>query len=247
MTVSVVMITKNSAGVVGEALASIRGLWSELLVGDAVSTDGTVEIIKKYGGRIIRQTTENLGKRKQQLVEMARGDWILILDADERLSGELREEMGRLEDGKAGRKKPIAYKICYQNYVFGKPVYYGGEKYAKVRLFKNGFGRVREMPLHEEIEIRGKVGELKGSIHHQSYRSPAQLFSKFTAYARIAAQEQKTVSPKKLFFYGPHMLWARFVKEEGYRDGWRGFVLALAFAYMETLTYWLLLVKNKKL
>ncbi|MBI3577700.1 glycosyltransferase family 2 protein [Candidatus Gottesmanbacteria bacterium] len=248
---SVVMITKNSADVVGVALESVAGMWGELLVDDEGSTDGTREILRRYGATIVASGKQGFGKRKQNLVAQAKGDWILVLDADERVSEELRGEIVRLKDSKTVRQR--AFRISYQNYVFGKPVYYGGEKYSKVRLFRNGFGRVSEVPLHEEIDVDGKVGQLKEKIHHHSYRTPWQLFSKFTQYAKIAAggkQDGFRVGPgmtndamvKKLFFYGPHMFWARFIKEKGYLDGWRGFILAFAFAYMETLTYWFLLV-----
>ncbi len=241
MTLSVVMITYNSVEVVEGALESVAELWGELLVGDGGSSDGTVEMVKKFGGTVVVQKAQKpLGERKQELVERAKGDWILVLDADERVSKELKVEIGRLGDRKNGRE--VAFRIPYQNYVFGEPVYYGGEKYAKVRLFRRGFARISTKALHEEIRVIGEIREFKGKIHHHSYRTPWQLFTKFTRYAWMAARQMKwqgaTLSFAKLFFYGPHMFWARFIKEKGYKDGWRGFVLALAFGYMEGLTYW---------
>ncbi|MEK9143482.1 MAG: glycosyltransferase family 2 protein [Patescibacteria group bacterium] len=278
------MITYNSVEVVEGALKSVAGLWDELLVGDGGSTDGTVEMVKKYGGRVqgldsrLRgndnnggMTKKNLGERKQELVEKAKGDWLLVLDADERVSEELRQEIKVLIGGKrrldsrlrgndrkgSGNDRKgsgndnncIAYRIPYQNYVFGRTVYFGGEKYAKVRLFKKGFARISPDALHEEVIVKdGKVGELKGVIHHHSYRTPWQLFTKFTKYAWMTAGMDSRLRGnddllEKLFLYGPHMVWARFVKEKEYKDGWRGMVLALAFGYMEGLTYWFLLFR----
>ncbi len=255
MTLSIVMITKNSAEVVGEALESVKGMWSELLVDDDGSTDGTREIVRKYGATIVASGKKGFGERKQNLVEQATGDWILVLDADERVSEELRGEIGRLRDRKTLRYE--GYSIPYQNYVFGKPVYYGGEHYSKVRLFRKDFGRVLETPLHEEIiidkfhkatpskKLRGGLGELSGVIHHHSYRTPWQLFLKFTRYAWIESRTRsRNDIIKKLFLYGPHMFWARYVKDKGYRDGWRGFVLAFAFGYMETATYWIEFIRQ---
>lgn len=301
MTLSVVVVTYNSSDVVEGALQSIEGFWDELLVGDGGSTDGTVGMVKKYGAKIIRQIrpqhqpfllarltavphkgggagqankprTKNLGERKQELVEKAKGDWILVLDTDERVSEELKDEITlithpprrshrltsfSLPPSEVG--KNAAYRIPYQNYVFGKPVYYGGERYAKVRLFRQGYARISPDPLHEEVVVtKGTVGELKGVIHHHSYRTPIQLIKKFTLYAWMAAgiliQKQRLGSQrakpsledtmKKLFLYGPHMFWARYIKEKGYKDGWRGLILALAFGYMEGLTYWFQLLRN---
>lgn len=256
MIFSVLLVTNNNVDVVEEALQSVEGLWDELLVDDAGSTDGTREILRKYNATVITSGNKNLGQRKQGLVMRALGEWILIIDADERVSGELREEIKTLVNKRPGFKKSksrtpsikeniVAYRIPYQNYVFGKPVYAGGEQYAKVRLFKKTAGHVTDKPLHEEIEIHGTIGEMHGKIYHHSYRSPGQLFSKFTRYAWIAAGEKvkqkEAFTFSHLFFYGPHMFWARFVNDKGYTDGWQGFVLAFAFAYMEKMTYWFLL------
>ena len=293
MTLSVIMVTENSVEVVEGAIKSVAGVWDELLVGDGGSTDGTVEIVRRYGATIIEQkdagsrvkpgmTTLTLGERKQELVERAKGDWILVLDADERVSPKLAQEIRRITNhhkimhvhkNVIGRSDglTVAYRIPYQNYVFGKPVFWGGEKYAKVRLFRKGFAKISLEPLHEDVIIKTEksgfrlkgrndnfIGELKGIIHHHSYRSPWQLFVKFTRYAWIAAGEIREkekerrldsrfrgndTTLKKLFLYSPHMVWARYIKEKGYKDGWRGLVLALAFGYMEGLTYWMLLFK----
>ncbi len=241
MSLSVMMVTRNAAGVVGEALESIKGLWDKLLVSDQNSADGTREVLEQYKATIFESRSDNLGKRKQELVKKVKGDWILILDSDERVSPKLRGEIRKLNG-----KDIVGYRIPYQNYVFGKPVYWGGERYSKVRLFRRGHGKLTPVPIHEEVIVDGPVGELQGVIHHHSYRTPRQLFEKFTRYAWIAAQEKKkngeSITTEKLFFYGPHMFWARFIEEQGYKDGFQGFLLAFAFSYMETLTYWSMFV-----
>jgi len=96
MNLSVVMVTRNCADVVGEALESVDGLWDKLLVSDQNSTDGTVEILEQYKATIFITESDNLGKRKQELVKKARGDWIFILDSDERVSPELYDEIKRI-------------------------------------------------------------------------------------------------------------------------------------------------------
>lgn len=237
MKLSILLASFNCRELAISNLNSIQGLRGEVLVSDQGSRDGTVETCKKFGAKVITDRDTNLGRRKQRLIDKAKGDWILVLDADERLSDELKQEIKELRDDTDG------YWIPYQNYVFGKPVYFGGENYEKVRLFRRGKGRVLEAPLHEEIVVEGSVGQLKGRIIHHSYRTPWQLFSKFTRYAFIQARQPEQVTLKKLFLYGPHMFWSRFVKEQGYKDRLHGFVLAAAFAYMEGLTYWLMLLQ----
>lgn len=245
MYLSVVMITKNVEGEVGEALDSVRGIADEVLVSDEKSQDGTINILEKYRVKITSTSSVNLGERKNKLVQEARGNWVLVLDADERVSPELQVEIRRIIVSE--KNKDVAgYLIPYQNYVFGRPVYYGGERYSKVRLFRKGCGALTADLLHEEVVVDGKILTLRGVIHHYSFRTFRQLFGKFTRYAFILARQKKlngeSAGWKQLFLYGVHMFWARYIKEEGYRDGWRGVVLAAAFGYMETLIYWSMFV-----
>ncbi len=191
-------------------------------------------------------TAMPLGLRKNNLVNQAAYDWVLVLDTDELISKEALIEIKKIIE------KPIvgihAYEIPYRNYAFGKQIKFGGENYAKARLFRKQFGRVILAPVHEEIATIGKIGRLKGTIYHNSYRSFIQIIKKFTKYAwQMAGEKRKAgerVTLKKLFLYAPHMVWARAIKDEGWRDGWRGVVIALCFGYMEGLMYWLLLYKN---
>ena len=140
------------------------------------------------------------------------------------------------------------YSITYQNHFGRKQLLYGGEIYKKIRLFRRRNASVSELPVHEEIQIEGSIGVLKGKILHHSYKSLLLVLLKFTKYAwQMAGEKQKAgerVTIKKLLLYGPHMVWARAIKDEGWRDGWRGVVIALCFGYMETLMYWLLLWRN---
>lgn len=204
-----------------------------------------IKTLDKDRLRILIQNRQGLGIRKQNLLNCAKGEWILMLDTDELVLTPLAEEVQQVimfpQNGVNG------YEISYQNYVFGKPVYFGGEKYSKVRLFRRKYGSMTQESVHEEVIVAGKIGKLKNYIHHYSYRSLGQVLSKFTRYAcQVAAKKRyqnENISLKKLFMYGPHMFWSRAINDQGWRDGWRGIVLALCFGYMEAITYWLLLWK----
>lgn len=187
-----------------------------------------------------------LGKRKNGLIENASSEWVLVLDTDEVVSKSLLHEVGEIV--RKNSSEFHGYQIPYQNYAFGKALGYGGEKYGKVRLFRKRYGHVTQLPIHEEVVVDGKIGKLKGVIHHYSYVSLPQVLRKFTKYAwQMAGEKQKAheqVTIKKLFLYGLHMVWARAIKDHGWRDGWQGIVLALCFGYMEILMYWMLIVRN---
>lgn len=187
-----------------------------------------------------------LGDRKNRLIHYASYEWVLVLDTDEVVSKELLREVREVV--RINSSEFQGYQIHYQNYIFGKPARYGGERYSRTQLFRKNHGSFSPLPIHEYPIVKGKLGKLKGVIHHYSYVSLPQVLRKFTKYAwQMAGEKQKAhehVTLKKLFLYGPHMVWARAIKDQGWRDGWQGVVLALCFGYMETLMYWLLIVRN---
>lgn len=195
---------------------------------------------------VSHKSEEALGVRKNRLIDQAAYEWVLVLDTDEVASTDLINEIKKIL--MSVKDDVNGYQIGYQNYIFNKFVRYGGEKYSRTQLFRRSFGSFTPFPLHEHPIINGSIGKLKGVIHHYSYVSLPQVLKKFTRYAWQMAGEKKKaheqVTLKKLFMYGGHMVWARAIKDQGWRDGWQGVVIALCFGYMETLTYWLLLWRN---
>ncbi|MDO8451757.1 MAG: glycosyltransferase family 2 protein [bacterium] len=229
-------------------MKSILEFGAELEISDWASFYKSTKFIQGQSAKLIPAGKLNLGQRKQHLLEQATGDWILILDSDELVSPELRKEIREIL--KHPPKGISGFRIPYQNYVFGKPVYYGGENYSKIRLFRRGKGRVTPVPIHEEVIVEGKIGTLSGKIHHYSYRTPIQVFRKFTRYAILLGkgirERRERVTLRKLFLDPIHMIWARYVKDQGYKDGWRGFVLAVAFGYMEAGMYWCAILDRRQ-
>lgn len=218
--ITVATITKNSASVLEGCLKSV--VWvDEIIVVDNYSWDNTVDIAKRYTDKVYLVEENNLGRKKNFAINKATGDWILVLDADERVSEKLRKE---IED-KVLTSKSVNYDrfhINFLNHFLGKPIYFGGESYFKIRLFKKGKGRVTGVPIHEDVILKSKVGYLEYQILHYSYRSLSQTLKKFQKYARIVAKEKsnakENVTAKKLFLYPLHMFYARFFKDKGYKD-----------------------------
>ena len=211
-----------------------------------IRTIKSVEPLKPQILVDISESDEPLGIRKNRLIRAAANDWVLILDTDETVSVELRKDLIGYRE--LNDVNIHGFSIDYQNYIFGIPVYFGGEQYSRNQFFNKSYGEFTPSLIHEHPIIKGNVGHLKGVIHHYSYVSLSQVLKKFTKYAwQMAGEKRKVhegVTLKKLFMYGPHMVWARAVKDQGWRDGWRGIVIALCFGYMETLMYWLLLWRN---
>lgn len=245
---SLVMITKNCEEVISEALKSTKGLPDEIIVVDDYSTDKTVEIVKKYKAKIFYKKEDDFGKKRKYAVSKAKGDWILFLDTDERLSTELKKEIKKAINSNSPF---VGYAVPYQNYFLERPLHFGGENYKMIRLFSKNSIRLDSALVHEKFVIpKGKVGQLKNRIYHYSYRSLFQMYKKFTDYALREAKQKirnaEKTSLRKIFLYPLHMFWARFVEDKGYKDGLFRIPLDLGFAYMEFLTYLSMIFMRKK-
>lgn len=248
IALSVLMITKNSDELLDKSLFSVSHLADEIVIIDDFSEDKTISIAKKYKSIIFRRRNSDLGAQRAFGLNKCKGEWVLMLDADEVVSRELRQEIQLLVVGR--RSKVVGYKIPYQNHLFGKPIYYGGENYCILRLFRRNYATIKDSQVHEHVEIRGKTRRLSNKVFHYSYRSLFQIIAKFTDYAkreaRKKAEDNEKSSLRKLILYPLHMVWARYIKDQGYKDGLVRILLDLAFGYMEFCTYLFLLFEKRK-
>jgi len=239
--------TFNSEKMIGRTLQSVKSLVDEIVVVDNNSTDKTIEITKRYKAKIINYRGKNLGLQYKKGLKNVKTKWVLILDSDEYLSKELYDEIKKLFLNKKKLEEYDGYLIPFQNHFLGKPVNFGGENYKMLRLFNKNKVIVTPEKVHQKYLLKSKKGGcLKGKIIHHSYRTLWQTYKKFTYYAIEEAKKKfkknETLTLEKLFLYGPHMFYARFIKDEGYKDGLFRIPLDLGFAYMEFLSYWALLV-----
>jgi len=237
------MITKNVQKTVENSLLSVKNLVDEIIVVDDSSSDNTVEIAKKHGAKVFIHKEESLGKQRAYGLNKATNDWVLTLDSDEIISPKLKAEIK--SKVKSERLKIEGFYIPFQNHFLGRPIKFGGESYKKLILFNKNKVKIDPLLVHEKFIVRGETGILKNKIIHHSYRSLPQMFKKFTDYAVKEAKQkssnQEKSSLKKVLLYPLHMFWARFIKDQGYKDGLFRIPLDIGFAYMEFLTYFLLL------
>ncbi|KKQ24019.1 MAG: Glycosyl transferase family 2 [Candidatus Roizmanbacteria bacterium GW2011_GWC2_37_13] len=246
--IAVLIITKNNQDTIGKTLESVKD-FDEIVVVDSKSKDKTLEKSRnKSKIKIFRKEFNDIGKQRLYGLKQIKADWVLILDSDEVVSKELKKEIVKLLNGYIVKEK--AFEIPYQNFFLGKPVNYGGENYKMVRLFRRDALEIKPSIVHNKLIVKhGKVARLKGKILHYSYRSLGQTYKKFTDYAlkmaKIKAKNGEKSSLKKIFLYPVHMFWARFVKDKGYKDGMFRIPLDIGFAYMEFLTYFLLMLKTR--
>lgn len=239
------IINKNSEKTLQQTLLSIHKLGGRILLIDNYSSDHSIAIATFYHAKVLMYKGENLGDMREFGLRKITTKWVLVVDGDEFPSAELIKEIKSI----VGSKKSVydGYFIPFRTHLFGIPLFHGGENYKKLCLFKRRVVRFPSRLVHEKAQQKkgAKIGQLKPFMYHYSYRSLSQMYSKFTDYGLREGRERykknENVSIQKFVLFPIHMFYARFIKDEGYRDGIIRIPLDVGFAYMEFLSYLTLL------
>ena len=244
MSLSVVIITKNEALNLAQCLESVA-FADELVVVDSGSTDGTVQIAQSFGARIL-QTPDwpGFGRQKNRAVDMATHDWILSIDADERIGPELREEILLA----IANPSHTVYALNRRSSYCGQTMNHSGwYPDPVVRLFRRGAARFSDDLVHESLRTSAPVGALRGAMAHQSFRDLESVLDKVNRYstagAQALAQKGKSASLGKALLHGFWAFFRTYVVRRGFLDGRMGLVLAISNAegsYYRYLKLWLL-------
>lgn len=235
-TVACVVITKNEEANIQDCLRSAQ--WAnELIVVDAESRDRTVDLAREGGARVLVRPWPGFGLQKNFGMAQASSDWVLILDADERVTQELRDEVRtHIERWRPGT--PVAYQIPRRNFFYGAWVR-GGGVYPdyQVRLFRRGLAQYNDVAVHENLLVEGEIGTLVGHLDHYTERRIQDHFKKFGLYTTLAAQEKakkvRTVRWSDLVFRPLVVFLKTYLLKNGFRDGVRGLIVCV-FASMYT-------------
>lgn len=182
--VSVVIIALNAAGQLADCLKS-AAFADEIIVVDSGSTDATVEIARQYGAKIFQQPWLGFGRQKQFAVEQASHDWVLCLDADERVSEPLRRSI----EAVLHEPQFQAYRMPRCNRFMGRWLKHGeGYPDWSLRLFNRKFARWSEDAVHEKILTSTAVGRLDGDLLHESAENLADYLDKQNRYTTLQAE-----------------------------------------------------------
>jgi glycosyltransferase involved in cell wall biosynthesis len=187
-TLSVTIVAQDEERTIGRVLEAVQPIADEIVFIDSGSTDRTIEIAKSFGVRFIHQDWLGYAAQKNMAIDMASGDWILSLDADEILTPQLVQEIRDLM--KNGPAEGVdGYKIPRVLFIGEKPIKRGGfYPDAQLRLIKKGQGRFKQRIVHEAIAVEGKVGKLKHDMLHYSYRDVEHFAVTMDKYARLSAE-----------------------------------------------------------
>lgn len=183
---SVVICTYNEEKNLERAVKSVKSFADEIVVVDTQSIDKTVDLAKKLGCKVFRhKNTGIIEPMRNFAVSKARGDWILLLDADEEVSGDLAHEISKIKD----HPKADYYRIPRQNIIFGKWIksdhWWPDYTY---RLFKKG-AVIWQDEIHSLPQIKGKGIDLENFIIHHNYQTVSQYLKKLDTYTDFQAQE----------------------------------------------------------
>lgn len=235
-TISAIIITLNEEGNIGDCLATL-GFCDEVIVVDSGSTDRTVDIAKSAGARVTLATDwRGFGTQKQRALNLATSDWVLSIDADERVSEQLRDEIllaATIQDRDG-------FRINRLSSFLGQPMRHGGWYPDRIlRLARRGRARFSDAIVHEELLVDGAVGDLGAPMTHLSYISIDDVLRKLRSYALAsAAQRRRDGRRGGLGIAVARSLFA-FTKayglKAGFLDGRRGFVAAVFRAHE---TFW---------
>jgi glycosyltransferase involved in cell wall biosynthesis len=185
VALSVVLITQNAAAQLPDCLASVA-FADEVVVVDSGSSDGTAEVAARYGARVVAREWLGFGRQKQFAVEQAAHDWVLCLDADERVSPELAASLVR------ALEEPTAqvYRMARRNRFLGRWLRHGeGYPDWSARLFDRRHARWSDDVVHEKLLYAVSPGTLAGDLLHESAENLGRYLDKQNRYSTLAAQE----------------------------------------------------------
>jgi glycosyltransferase involved in cell wall biosynthesis len=246
VAVTVVIPTLDEATQIGQAVSDLT--WAdEVLVVDGGSADGTAALAEAAGARVIVVRGETIAAQRNAGIASARNAWILALDADERVSPQLRAELGQVVAGR--NPTHAAYRMKFRNHYLGTELRHGpwGRDWH-VRLFSRDRRYVCHR-VHEHLEAIDDVGTLTGPIIHNPYRDLAHHVTKIVKYSRWGADDLHARGRRAgLWELTARPAW-RFIRDyvvfSGWRDGAVGFVAAALSAFAAFLKYAFLFARSQ--
>ena len=248
VTVSACIIAHDEEASLPATLSALD--WAdEIVVVDCESGDGTAAVARRFTGRLFsRPNLANLNANKNYAFAQAASEWILCLDADEIVPGELAREIQAVTNGAPAEN---GFFLARENSWFGRVLTHGGHfPDRQLRLFRRGRGKFPERHVHERLDVEGRVGTLRTPLGHFPYRTVSQYLRKMDFYTTFEARHllaaggsftvtgflMSLVRAKVRFF-------RRYVLKRGFLDGWQGF----AAAYLDFLSRMVVQFKLKEL
>lgn len=238
MGISAVVITYNETNNIADCLESIN--WTdEIIVIDSGSSDNTAEIAKKYTDKVIIQEWKGYSNQKNYGINLAKNDWILSIDADERVPSDLKNEILKVIESKDFN----GYFLPRHSYFLGKWINHcGWYPDYQLRLFKKTKGKFNERVVHEGVGVSGKIGYLTHDLIHFPYGNLTHYFEKLNEYTDLSSKELREKRNKKfnvfqLLFHPPFVFLKSYFWKLGFLDGLAGLGVSILNAMNTFVKY----------
>lgn len=231
--ISAIVITLDEEGNLPSCLESLRWI-DEIVVLDSGSRDKTREIARRFTPQVYETEWKGFGETKNLALAKATGEWILWVDADERVTPELSQEIRKRLEADGGRF--AGYEVPRRAFFLGHPINHSGWYPGYVlRLFKREAGRFTTQPVHEGVTLQGKIGRLRGDLLHDTDPTIEHYLEKMNRYTTLAAAElygrgrrtdlfDLAARPKAMFL-------KMYLLHAGFLDGLPGFLIAILSCY----------------
>ncbi len=248
-TLAVALIVKNEAQELPFCLNSVKDWVDEIIVLDSGSTDGTQAIAQSYGAKIYSNTHwPGFGKQRQLAQTYIKSDYVLWLDADERVTPELKAQ---IQAAVASDESHTLYQINRLSEVFGKKIHHSGWYPDYVtRLYRTKDTQYDDSLVHESVVVPAgfKLKKLDGHLLHYTYKTLHQYLNKSASYAQAWAEQRAAKGKKASLWDACSHAFARFIRmyllKRGFMDGKHGFLLAVLSAHSVFVKYAELWIKT---
>lgn len=235
---SVTIITLNEEKNLRKCLESVA-FADEVIILDSESQDRTLSIAREFTDKVFQEPWQGFARQKNLAQEKAQGPWILNIDADERVTPELKEEILS-----AIQKDPpyAGFKIPRKNFFCGQWIRHGGwYPNYQLRLYQKEAGSFAQREVHEQVVVKGPVGTLKAPLEHYTYDSISDYIKRMDRYSDLSArqylQEGKKVSWPEILFRTKYTFLKMWILQKGFLDGAKGLVLAVLYSYYTFVKY----------
>jgi len=237
---SVLIPAGNEERNIADCVQSARWADEVVVVVDSATTDRTIELATPLADRVLVHEYVNSATQKNWAIPQMAHEWVMVLDADERVTRELRDEiLGILEKG---ANDFCAFRVWRRNHFMGRRVRFcGWQNDSCVRLFRRDRSRYQDRQVHADVECDGPIGKLKGNLLHYTFTSFDQYMKKFDRYAAWAsgdrAKHTKTVRWHHLTLRPAWRFFRQYVLKLGFLDGVTGLIVCSLAAYSVFLKY----------
>lgn len=245
--VSVVIIAKNEAENIAEAVVSAQQISNDIIVADSGSTDGTATLAEHAGAQVVQLEWTGFGSVRNNAAQHAANDWIFALDADERITTELVAAIRSLQ-----AQNEFVYGCRRLNYLYGKPVHHGEwGRDVQFRMYNKKHVAWTDVPVHESLDVNeSHKKKISGSLLHWTMKNKEEYESKTVRYAKLMAEKyhaagKKSAATKKLLSPVFNFLQNYFFRL-GFLDGKQGWAIARMSAKYTRLKYEFLNAMNKQ-